>query len=294
MSAFSDETVRQLNALTSAFYAEEAASFSATRQAPWHGWERAWEVVASAAPETPFHPLTLLDLGCGNLRFERFLSERAGGPLFVHAIDNCATLVEDATSDAAEDSSICKIALTFHELDIVDHLLAGDLASVIPAGTCDLAVAFGLMHHLPRFDLRAQALVALGRSLKPEGVAIVSFWQFLDDPRLAVKARTATERGRSLHGLPAFDPHDALLSWQANDRVFRFCHQCDDKEIDALIEEANAALSQNGDPCASASPSDMTAADRGTMAPLREVARFSADGKNGTLNRYVVLQRLAS
>lgn len=294
MSEFSDETVRRLNVLTSAFYAEEASSFSATRQAPWHGWGRAWEVVANAAPAKPFHPSALLDLGCGNLRFERFLSERVPGPLFVHAIDNCAALVEEASSKAAADSSTCKIALTFHELDIVDHLLTDSLASVTPAGTCDLAVAFGLVHHLPRFDLRTRALAALGTALRPDGFALVSFWQFLDDPRLAAKAREATETGRSLHDLPAFGPHDALLPWQANDRVFRFCHHCADDEIDALIEKANTMLSQSGKPFATDSPSGTAATNRGTTTPLREVARFSADGKSGTLNRYVVLQRLAS
>ena len=38
--AYSPQVIRKLNALTSDFYAREAASFSATRQAPWHGWER--------------------------------------------------------------------------------------------------------------------------------------------------------------------------------------------------------------------------------------------------------------
>ena len=45
--AYSPQVIRKLNALTSDFYAREAASFSATRQAPWHGWEKAWELITA-------------------------------------------------------------------------------------------------------------------------------------------------------------------------------------------------------------------------------------------------------
>lgn len=95
--AYSPQVIRKLNDLTSDFYAREAASFSATRQAPWHGWEKAWELItAHDAVQGPFPshaarvpddsagdsgaPLTILDLGCGNLRFERFLAEHTNAP----------------------------------------------------------------------------------------------------------------------------------------------------------------------------------------------------------------------
>lgn len=53
--AYSPQIIRKLNALTSDFYAREAASFSATRQAPWHGWEKAWELItAHDAVQGPF------------------------------------------------------------------------------------------------------------------------------------------------------------------------------------------------------------------------------------------------
>ena len=117
--AYSPQVIRKLNALTSDFYAREAASFSATRQAPWHGWEKAWELItAPDAAQGPFpshaavrdslssraaripddyasnskDSLAVLDLGCGNLRFERFLAERTNAPLRVTALDNCPDL----------------------------------------------------------------------------------------------------------------------------------------------------------------------------------------------------------
>ncbi|MFR0868049.1 MAG: class I SAM-dependent methyltransferase, partial [Adlercreutzia sp.] len=111
--AYSHQVIRKLNALTSDFYAREAASFSATRQAPWHGWEKAWELItAHDAVQGPFPshaarvpddsagdsgaPLTILDLGCGNLRFERFLAEHTNAPLHITALDNCPDLASPA------------------------------------------------------------------------------------------------------------------------------------------------------------------------------------------------------
>lgn len=263
---FDDATVRTLNALTSDFYAREAASFSATRQAPWQGWDRALSLISETDPRFATRPLNVLDLGCGNLRFERFLSERVHAPLSVCAVDNCPPLVEGASDRPSALPPAEDFSLSFHQIDLVDRLLGRTLCDALPAGTSNLAVAFGIMHHLPRFDLRAQMLACLGRSLRPGGFAVVSFWRFLDDPRLAAKAESTTAEGRIACDLPPFDPRDALLPWQHAESVYRFCHHCNDEEIDQLIATAQLEV------------------------PLTELARFSADGKSGTLNRYLVLQ----
>lgn len=291
-------TIRQLNTLTSEFYAREAASFSATRQSPWHGWERAWDAAAAADPTLARRALSVLDLGCGNLRFERFLAEKAAGPLAVTAVDNCAPLAKDgqrttprtafpkaasrqrASADSLDSAgpphakqgpaASERAMVDFRPFDIVESLLDGSFANRLPYGTCDLAVAFGLMHHLPTFALRAEALAALLRSLRPGGFAIASFWQFLNDARLAGKAAAVTDEGRAAHSLPPFGPGDHLLGWQHAEGVYRFCHHTGDNEIDDLLTAIRA------DP---------------DTPPFREVARFSDDGKQNNLNRYVVLQR---
>lgn len=260
---FDDAVVRQLNALTAAFYAQEAASFSATRQAPWEGWSHALSLIDEAGPGLLAHPAHLLDVGCGNLRFERAVAQRATAPLTVTAVDNCPPLV--AQADAAELPA--SVSVDFHQMDIVDALLDGALSQRMPDSTCHIAVSFGVMHHMPRFDLRARLLEQLVRALRPGGFAVVSFWQFLDDARLAAKAERATAEGRAAQGLPRFGAKDRLLSWQQAKGVYRFCHHCDDGEIDRLLAQVQ------------------------TKAPLREIARFSADGKSGKLNRYIVLQR---
>lgn len=320
--AYSPQVIRKLNDLTSDFYAREAASFSATRQAPWHGWEKAWELItAPDAAQGPFPshaarvpdddtgdsgaPLTILDLGCGNLRFERFLAERTNAPLRVTALDNCPDLAspeigalsaafphslrsssaasktkeEDASGQGANPPE--KTIVDLRALDIVESLLDGTFADRLPRNSHDLAVAFGLMHHLPTFALRARVLEGLLGSLRPGDFAVVSFWQFLNDPRLAAKAATVTAEGRAAHRLPTFHENDFLLGWQHAEGVYRFCHHTPEDEIDALL----AAIRE---------PSAPSTSGRTPPAPLpfREIARFSADGKQENLNRYLILQRL--
>ncbi len=320
--AYSPQVIRKLNDLTSDFYAREAASFSATRQASWHGWERVWKLItAHDAVQNPFPshaarvpdddtgdsgaPLTILDLGCGNLRFERFLAERTNAPLRVTALDNCPDLAspeigalsaafphglrsssaasktkeEDASGQGANPPE--KTIVDLRALDIVESLLDGTFADRLPRNSHDLAVAFGLMHHLPTFALRARVLEGLLGSLRPGGFAVVSFWQFLNDPRLAAKAATVTAEGRAAHCLPTFHENDFLLGWQHAEGVYRFCHHTPEDEIDALLAAIREPSAPSTSGCTPPAP-----------LPFREIARFSADGKQENLNRYLILQRL--
>ena len=72
-------TAHELIELNNRFYTEHAASFSATRSAPWEGWNHAAELLTQLRwPRAhnggaSCHSPLVLDLACGNLRFERFL-----------------------------------------------------------------------------------------------------------------------------------------------------------------------------------------------------------------------------
>ncbi|MDO4289742.1 MAG: hypothetical protein Q4C41_00735 [Eggerthellaceae bacterium] len=297
-------TARILNDLTSDFYRRVSSSFSETRQAPWEGWERVLEVVfhadgaqsaksAQGARSQEAQPqnarlqgaqplgtrnahgtLRVLDLGCGNLRFERFLAERLGSFPETWAFDNCPALANAGLSDDARGH------VRFQPLDVVNTLLEGEaeretatLAQALdmPPGAVDLAVAFGFMHHLALPTHRLAVLEALVARTRPGGHVAVAFWQFANSPKLRAKAETATARGCAALGLaddagaPLLDENDYLLGWQHAEGVWRYCHHFTEREIDEL----STALA----PCA------------------HEVARFSADGKTHDLNRYVVFER---
>lgn len=285
-------TAHMLIDLTSDFYRRVSASFSETRQAAWAGWQHACDVCADAC-----HPaMRVLDLGCGNLRFERFLMQSAGGFGEAHAFDNCEELTREGKRQLESEGA----SVFLHRLDIAQALMSAvegaaestvESAAGITVGSatedtakstaeatsgstaetsldlgispCDLSVAFGFAHHLPTPGMRACMLRTLVSHTRPGGYVVVSFWQFANDDKLRAKAERVTERGCAELGI-TLGTDDYLLGWQSEQHLFRFCHHFEDAEIDQLAQ----AVSANA----------------------IEVARFSADGKTGNLNRYLILR----
>ena len=239
-----DETyAREMSALTRSFYDEVYATFSATRQSPWAGWERLVRELGITGAEE----LRVLDVACGNLRFERFLAGR---------VRSVEAWCSDACDDLAQSGppSVEGIVHYAHA-DIAEALLTGDLSRVSATCPVDLAVSFGFMHHLPLAAQRQRLLAHLVGQVRTGGHVCVSFWQFERDARIM----------RGAEGVAGGGAGDYLLGWQGSDRVRRFCHSTREGEIGELV----ASLAGSA----------------------REVARFSADGKSGDLNRYLVLRR---
>lgn len=258
-------TIQALIALNNQFYAQHAASFAATRSSPWHGWN----ILASLLRErswTGIDARTALDLACGNLRFEEFLAREFPHARFsFNAVDACPAL--------ASPQALAQANIRYREVDILQHALAGH-RSIDGVSACDLTVCFGFMHHVPSRELRSAVLDTLCAHTAPHGLTVVSFWQFMHDERLARKAMQAgalaadTSSPFAAHGVDVsqLDENDQFLGWQTDPSPLRYCHHFPEVEIDELV------------------------ASVGTVA--REVARYSADGSSGTLNRYLVLEKL--
>ncbi len=255
-------TARLLANLTSDFYMKTASSFSATRQSPWEGWRRV--VDTAPRPRRGREPLSVLDAGCGNLRFERFLFDE-GIAFRAVGVDGCPALVDEGAS-AFEAAGLPDAPIKFVEANIVEALLCGaDPFAVLDGRTFDLAVAFGVMHHVPTAAARRRLLDALVGRTRPGGIVAASFWRFADDVRLLKKARAATAKAQERFGPLDLDVGDHLLQWQQNESVFRYCHHASDDEI-----------------------ADLAAA---CAASAEVVANFFADGSSGRLNRYLVLRK---
>ena len=265
----------QLNALTQAFYEQNAASFSQTRERGWPGWQRVARECGLAAQQR----LRLLDAACGNMRFLRFLEDElpAGSELEYLALDSCPHLAQaeacSSARPAAPDTATSisapgaaprtRATVRFQQIDLTAALTA---ASPLPVPACDLAVCFGFMHHIPLPAWRAELMRALADRTRPDGYIAIACWQFLRSSRLARKADEATRAGCQQLGIVLDDPNDKLLGWQDARGTYRYCHSFTESEL-----------------------SELAAAAPGT----REVARFSADG-SGALNRYLILQRSAT
>lgn len=250
----------RLCALTGEFYRANAESFSQTRQSPWQGWVRLLEVMDSVAKQKP---LRVLDLACGNLRFERYLADALPCKMLSgYAVDNCDPLVEAGERNESDALS----RMSFQNLDAIERLSAGCLREALeaPDASCDLAVSFGFMHHVPLERWRVELLRALIAKVRPGGFVAVSFWRFLNSDKLARKAKETTSRARAELGIPELPPNDYLLGWQDTQGLYRYCHHFDEPEIERLL----AMVADSAD----------------------LVSRFEADGKTGNLNEYVVLR----
>lgn len=251
----------RLCALTGEFYRANAESFSQTRQSPWQGWVRLLEVMDARAAEREL--LRMLDVACGNLRFERYLADALPGRMLSGwAVDNCEPLVE--AGERSEFGPLSRIA--FQNLDVIERLSAGCLREALeaPDASCDLAVSFGFMHHVPLERWRVELLRALVAKVRSGGFVAVSFWRFLNSDKLAGKAKETTSRARAELGIPELPPNDYLLGWQDTQGLYRYCHHFDELEIERLL----AAVADSAE----------------------LVSRFEADGKTGNLNEYVVLR----
>lgn len=261
---------QRLIELNNRFYRLNAPSFSRTRQAPWPGWERALEVAGEHLGHgqgDPDRPLRVFDLACGNLRFEAFLAEQADRPLELYGVDSCDELAFDKSGHADAVTGFM-----YRKLDVLEALMGksrGGAALLADVPAADLSVCFGFMHHVPGVELREDVLRMLLARTRAGGIAAVSFWAFAEDPRLARKAMEATTRAAEEPSFEGFlprslEPGDCLLDWQGA-APYRYCHSFGEDEVSRLAE----AVSGDAD----------------------EVGRFSADGRTGNLNRYLILRR---
>lgn len=211
-----ETTIKRLNQLNRQFYQITGAEFDQSRGRPWPGWER----LLPYLPQSPVHPLRVLDVGCGNGRFGRFLWDRLGGALEYHGIDSSQTLL--ASAQRALDD-VPGMTLTLTHQDVLDQPL--------PAATYDLVVLFGVLHHVPGAVRRRVFLRDLAERVVSEGLLVFSAWRFYDYERF---------RARIVPWPAELDvePGDYLLDWRRGARAVRYCHFVDDAEHAALLTAA--------------------------------------------------------
>ena len=209
-----DEAAAQrLNDINRAFYATVAREFDATRQRPWSGWGRVMRALRMPVE-------SLVDIGCGNGRFARYLAGRQAGPFAYCGIDNNARLL---TIAAAALAAYPHVQSELLERDIVMEGLPDRSGAVL--------ALFGLLHHVPGGQRRRDLLRSAAACVMPGGWLVFSAWRFLDSPKL--RERVAPWPA----GLPA-EEGDCLLDWRRGGRALRYCHCIDDAEHEELVVAA--------------------------------------------------------
>jgi SAM-dependent methyltransferase len=248
------ETRDRLLLLNRRFYATQAREFDRTRQRPWRGCERLLAHVTSAAP-------SVLDIGCGNGRLVELLVARYAAAFGYTGIDSSPELLALARVRTAGHAT-----LRFGEVDFV----ARDPRLALPAGTHDLVVLLGVLHHVPGEDARRALLAAAADRLAPGGILGFTLWRIDADTRFArmrVAERDYPALGHDIASVCAdFDAGDHLLYWGTAREAARYCHFVDAAELERLVSGLG----------------------------LHAVDRYSADGAGERMNEYVVLQRRAT
>jgi len=132
-----------------------------------------------------------------------------------------------------------------------DIVLAG-----LPQRTAQLVTLFGVIHHLPGFARRRALLASAAECVGAGGFLALAAWRFYEQERFK---RRIVPWSADI----TVEKHDYLLDWRGGNRALRYCHFVDDAEHAQLIKATGLSV----------------------------LADYRADGAEGTLNRYTILQR---
>ena len=324
------ETARALCDITSAFYRDNAASFSSTRHGAWAGWERALDQ-AGFTCENP--PARVLDVACGNMRFLGFLEKRHPGRSFDYrAVDNCSALARSGTPADARPSAPVASGSRVPSGEAGECALVGELASAAssPSGG-NASDALGLA----RGPERGKSPGASGRVDAPASASTVRFARVdIANALLGESLQAALApalQGEPLadvavcfgffHHVPTARAREALMRalvrsvrpggavvvslWQfANSpELARRARETDARARAELglpqLDPGDYLLGWQNKPGAYRYCHSFTRQEADDLAACVageacEVARFEADGRTGNLNAYLVLRRTSA
>jgi SAM-dependent methyltransferase len=246
------ETARALADINRAFYRDAAHEFSATRQEAWPGWSRVLEFLRPGDA-----PLAVLDVGCGNGRLAAFLDGALAAPFRYVGVDASGPLL-----DRARAQPLRRARARWVQADWLEQ----PPEQALRPGPFDLVALFGVLHHVPGFERRRALLAASSQRLAPGGLLALTCWQFESEPRLRRRALSWHDYNADAARPVAPDqlePGDFLLRWGPPERQrLRYCHFADADEAERWTRDL----------------------------PLRPVACFESDGREGRLNRYLLLR----
>lgn len=209
-----EAVVRLLVDLNATFYDRFAAPFAASRATPQPGFERLLNYLWA-------DPAAVLDVGCSDGRFARFLWDRGR--------------VVDYTG---VDFSPALLSVTGE----TGRFLRRDLScprSLNGLGQFDLVVCLSTLHHIPGHANRARLLTEMRDCLKGDGYVALANWQFAGNARQQHKLRPWSAVGLAQSDV---EDNDYLLSWQRGGVGLRYVALLDTAVTDRLAAEAGLRI----------------------------------------------------
>lgn len=204
---------RRLLALNRDFYSALAEPFARTRARPQPGFEPLLDYLPRPCSR-------LLDVGCGEGRFGRFLLQRHPHVDYV-GLDFSAELLAQARTAIPGG--------TFYRRDISRPGYLDGL------GDFSVIAALAVLQHIPGRASRVALLNEAGRRLLPGGRILLSTWQFLDSERQRRKIVDWTEVDLDPRDV---DDNDYLLTWKAGGFGLRYVAYIDAGEIAQMAEKS--------------------------------------------------------
>ncbi len=209
----------RLIALNRDFYATVAEPFARSRSQPQPGFARLLDFL-------PRPCRSLLDVGCGEGRYGRFMQQQLPDLAYT-GVDFSAALLDQARATTA------------------GRFLARDLTqpdSLTGLGPFDLVACLATLHHVPGRARRVQLLREMARCVQhgaSSGRLFVSTWQFLDSERQRRKLRPWSAVGLSQSDV---ESGDFLLSWQRGVTALRYACHIDADALAALAADAGLGV----------------------------------------------------
>lgn len=210
------EIVDKLLALNRSFYQQFAEPFSQSRETPQPGFYRLLEEMQPSIS-------SVLDVGCGNGRFGRFLQQHIDSFEYT-GVDFSTELLHKADE---------VLSGNFYQRDISQR---GFLKGL---GKFDVIVCLATMQHIPGRLNRSYLLKEIGNSLAVNGLVFLANWQFMDSPRQVRKIQDWELADINFADL---EPNDYLLSWQRDGFGLRYVCMIDAKETAELASEAGLLI----------------------------------------------------
>lgn len=206
-----EAVARKLVALNSDFYKTLAEPFSESRSSIPPGYHKVLDFL-------PRRPLTVLDIGCGNGRFGRFLVEEGLLAAYIGV-----------------DSSMALLKLTQEPWS---RLIERDLSRancLDGLGEFELIVCLATLQHIPGRLNRERLLGEMAGHLAIGGRIVMSNWQFLDNARQRRKIRPWTDVGLELTEV---EHNDYLLSWDRGGTGLRYVAFLDEEMTTIMASQA--------------------------------------------------------
>lgn len=198
------------------FYRQFAASFAESRNTPQPGF---FELV----PFLPRRKNTVLDVGCGEGRFGRFLARR-------QAVSNYTGL--DFTEELLQIAA-GELEGEFYARDFSLRGWQKDLRNF------DIVACLATLQHIPGVQRRSEILTEMAELLEPNGRIFLSLWQFLDSRRQRRKIVPWEEVSLTTGDV---DPNDYLLSWDRDGSGFRYVAFIDINSLEDLAVRAGVTI----------------------------------------------------